>query len=297
MALADFVDSNRRSAELTWPDSHDLERSALNDISLSGPKAIIPFSRSIEDYSQLIKSGVPVLSESQFVSMTLPTLNRSLRAGWGNSVDIGGSAITTATPSPKRVSAYVVVSKQLSHQSPLVTGAFLESQIMSSLGQALDHAAIAGSGVGEEPLGLFNDPDIPTRPRDLSTGFTDSDVSGMERSLTEAYGDQGLENFLWIASPGAREALRVKEGVYKPIWDNSEGPLGYEGIASVHATGDQLALVQKNALTFVDFNRLHIETVADVDQATAGYFTLLISTYHDFVAHDTNGAIILTPAV
>ena len=287
-SIAEVIQSSsKRTTTLRFPDYNDLERSALNDLPLDGPKTLLPLPRMLADYSQLIRNGVPVVSEPQFQKLALPIIDRSLEAAFGNSADVGDQGVNVALPSPKRVSAYVVISERLRLQNDLLTSSWVEQQLLSALGRALDKAAIIGDGNGDNPLGFLND-GILNHTRATAGIDTLTDITAMQKAISDADGEANPENYLFVADAATRQALQTAEGIGNPIW-SKDGPLGHAGIASVHCPADTLVLAQTSAMAFIDFNRLELENVIDVDQATAGYRQMMLTGYFDFVTLDPNG--------
>lgn len=297
LALTSLMRSSRNEVmELRWPDYATQERAALNDLALDGPKTILPLSRQLAGFSQLLRAGVPMVSEMTYQDLVMPTLDRGLEATWGGtSPDIGDSGISAATPNPKRLSAFVIVSDQLRVQNPLLIGAWLEQQLLASIGRAIDKAAIAGDGSGETPVGILSDTDILTNVRASAGVDTLADLAEMEKVVANANGEDSPEDFLWISDTATREILRTTEGIGSPIW-SGPGPLGHAGIASVHAPASTLVLAQKSAMAIIDWNKIQVENLVDRAQALQGFRQMHVTGYFDFAILDPNGVCKATDA-
>lgn len=282
--------NHHRILELNWPGYHEQERALdTSDLPLGGPQTILPLAQSLAEHSQLIRAGVPVIPSPEFQDVDLPVIDRSLQATWGgSSVDIGDGGIFAALPTPKRLSAYVIVSRQLRLQNPLFAGAFLENQLLAAMGRALDHAAIVGDGTGENPIGILNDGEVLTRDRATAGTDTLADLAGMQKTIADANGEADDEGYFWISSTDVREALQTTEGIGAPIW-TGPGPMGQTGIASVHPPAETLILAQPEAMAFVDWQRLQIENVLDAQQAKSGFLTLIVTGYYDVAITDPSG--------
>jgi hypothetical protein len=294
--LCNFIRSPKDSTiTLHWPDWHDQQRDLNDSLSLDqGPKTILPLSEQIEIHSDLVRAGVPMISETSFQSLVMPTLNRSLQATWGgSSVDLGNEGITVALSEPKRLSAFVRISDELTAQNPLMTGVHVESEILQAVGRALDHAAIAGSGVGEEPTGILSDLDVLSHTRASAGVDSLADTANMKKAIADANGEYDEEDYIFIADTGTRATLETTAGINGPIW-GKPGPLGHQGIASTHAPSGTLALLQKSAVAFLDFNKLTVERLTNREEALAGIRTLLVTAFYDFAILDTNGVIVAT---
>lgn len=290
LSLYDLMRSSRNETiDLRWPDYSTIERAALNDFTNEGPKTLVTLSRQLSEYSQLIRAGVPMISEMEFKDLVLPTLDRSLTATFGGtSPDIGDQGVSAALPKPKRLSAYVVVSDQLRVQNPVLIGAWLEQQLLASIGRALDKAAIVGTGTNDQPLGIFTDGDILTNERATANTDTVADLTAMEKVIADANGEDSEDNYIFLADTGTRATLKSTAGINGPIWEKP-GPLGHKAIASVHCAANSLALAQTSAMAFIDWNQLQVENLVDVSQAKQGFRTMLISGWFDFTVTDPNG--------
>jgi hypothetical protein len=80
-----------------------------------------------------------------------------------------GSATTSlAQLSPHRISTMVIISRQLLIQgSSMSLENHIRTELLRSIGQAVDAFALAGSGVGSQPLGVLNWPANTAGLRDL----------------------------------------------------------------------------------------------------------------------------------
>lgn len=302
--LCDLTRSSERQIKtLEWPDYYEQERTALNDLALDGPKTIIPLARQLSGYSQLLRAGVPMISTAEYSTLVMPSLNRALEADWSaTSPDIGGNAIAVSSAEPRRLSAYVVVSDMLRVQNELLVGAWLEQQLLASVGRALDKAALVGTGANNQPTGLLNDTGINSHTR-ASNGINSlADMAAMEKAIADNNGEDNSEDYLWVSDTATRETLRNTPATAagttfgRSLWEpqpannlGRSGVMGYEAIASVHAPANTLILAQKRAMAFVDFNKLQVENLVDAGQAKEGFRTMLVSGYFDFAILEPNG--------
>ena len=294
LKLADFTRINGKLVhELEWPNYHEQQRAALNadtDLNPQGQKVIVPISRQLAKHSQLIRAGVPVITQNEFRDAVVPTLNKGLEASWGKttSTDVGDEAFTAAFLKPKRISCFIDLSDQLAVQSELETGRQIEQQLLSSLGRALDKAALTGAGGEEFPEGLFVDADVLTHTRATAGVDTLADLAAMEKAITDNNGDGFDDSHFWICDSSTKETLRTTEGIGSPIWSGN-GPLGRQGIASVHAPAGSLVLASKESMAFMDFNKVKVESLTTISQAQEGLRRLFCSAWLDFAVLDPNG--------
>ncbi|WP_343343381.1 phage major capsid protein [Sphingomicrobium sp. XHP0239] len=99
--------------------------------------------------------------------VVIPRETGSPNVGWINedeALPTGNATFDSLTLTPHHVGVITELSRQLLQQSsPQVEG--LVRQMMSrDIALEIDRAAIAGSGTGAEPLGILNDPNVPTVP-------------------------------------------------------------------------------------------------------------------------------------
>ena len=111
--------------------------------------------------------------------VVIPRETGSPNVGWVNedeALPIDGASFDSLTLTPHHVGVITELSRQLLQQSsPQVEG--LVRQLMSrNVALEIDRAAIAGSGTGAEPLGLINDPNVPTVPFDTDLFTTTADM-------------------------------------------------------------------------------------------------------------------------
>lgn len=141
--------------------------------------------------------------------------------------------------SPKAVSAYTEISRQLTLQMSLSADRFLKAEIVAAIGQAIDVAGIAGSGAEGQPLGVAN-----------VTGIGAADGSSLARAdlLTmQANAGNSLSPFGGYVAPVATaELLAGRETVASTgnyLWSGNlyQGELaGYAAMASNNVPTGQL---------------------------------------------------------
>ncbi len=293
LELADLVTGNHhRRIDLRWPDRDTLQRSALNDWNNDGPRTVLSLSGQLAAHSAILRAGASTVTLDRFEDAVMPVLNRELLAAWGtNAADIGTEPLLVADAAPRRLSAFVTVSDQLRHQSPLLVGQFIEAQLLSAIAAAIDKAALVGDG-GQEPLGILNDDGILTHERTAANVDSLLDLAAMESAITDDHGEADPGAFVWITDASTRKTLRTTEGIGGPIWGNAGGPLGHRGIASPFAPPATVILAQAPKLVVVDWGKLQIENLTEVPQAKAGFRTLLVSGFFDFLVSEPSAVCI-----
>ena len=136
-------------------------------------------------------------------NVSIPTYSGST-VGWAGEVDAasdGAGTFGEVELSPKRLTAYVDISKQFIIQDSVSAEALLRKDIVDALSNKLE-ATILGAEEGDstKPAGLFNEVTADT------AAITFADILAMEQSLEEA-NVSGNINF--IASPAAKAVLRT----------------------------------------------------------------------------------------
>ena len=173
---------------LRWPDQGDvLAHDGRRDLTFSGQVGgMLTLGQQIRQHSAIARAGssfitLPVTQES-----SLPSIDRSKKATWGGVAANVAPTLDLTTSTPKRLSAFVTASKQLLKTSPILAAGFLEAQLLSAIGAAIDSAAINGTGTNQ-PVGLLTDPNL------LEEQFTASlavaDLVAMEKALADNHGE------------------------------------------------------------------------------------------------------------
>lgn len=131
----------------------------------------------------------------------------------------GASGFTEVTLSPKRLTAYITISRQFLAQSPEDAEAILVNDLARAIGEKIDKTVFGvSSGSTSEPAGLFSGDYISTGS-DL-TAVTFQDVLGLEEAVEEKNGT----DFMFVADPSVKYALRgtqLASGL-QFVWQNGE---------------------------------------------------------------------------
>lgn len=137
-------------------------------------------------------------------NVSIPTYSGST-VGWAGEVDAasdGAGTFGEVDLSPKRLTAYVDISKQFIIQDSVSAENLLRKDIVDALSNKLE-ATILGSDAGDatKPAGLFNGVTAGE-----AAGITFADILAMEQSLEE-HNVSG--NISFIVSPSAKAVLRT----------------------------------------------------------------------------------------
>lgn len=97
--------------------------------------------------------------------VVIPRETGSPNVGWvaeDQALSTGNASFDSLTLTPHHVGVITELSRQLLQQSSPQVEGLVRSMMSRNVALEIDRAAIAGSGSGAEPLGLINDPNVPT---------------------------------------------------------------------------------------------------------------------------------------
>lgn len=225
--------------------------------------------------SVLSKLGARWYSGLPMGDVQIPVMGKS-SVNWEGEVDEAqgtGNTFTTVKLQPKRLSAYVDISKQLLAQDTIGVENAIRRDIVNALNDKLE-ATLFGdvAGDAEKPAGLFYDKTL--------THVTDyGKLCDFEADLEEAnvYG-----NMKYVLSPKAKAAFRqMIKGTNNTgmVYENGE----MEGIAT-YVTSN----VASKKFLYGNFENLVIGSWGDIElvldpytQATKGTVRIVINAYFD----------------
>lgn len=98
-------------------------------------------------------------------NVVIPRETGAPNVGWVNedeALPTGNATFDSLTLTPHHVGAISEISRQLIMQASPAADAILRQMLSRNIGIEIDRAAINGSGVGAVPLGILNDPLVPT---------------------------------------------------------------------------------------------------------------------------------------
>jgi HK97 family phage major capsid protein len=118
-----------------------------------------------------------------------------------------GMVIGSVTMTPKRLSAYQTLNKQLIVQSPFNAEQILRNDLLTAIQIAVDSAGINGSGSSNQPTGILNYVGIGAVTGDTNGAAPDlDDIVNLEREVAVDNADIGALAFL--TNPKVRAKLR-----------------------------------------------------------------------------------------
>ena len=200
--------------------------------------------------------------------------------------------------SPNRLGAFTDISKQLMVQSTIDVENMVRERLSMAISQALDTAAINGSGSGSEPLGIIGTSGIGSVAIGTNGGApTFSHIVELETDTTSANGVFNRAGYL--TTPGVRGALKTTEKanntgmfVYQDGAAVGEGTMnGYRSLVSTLVPSDLTKGTGTNlhAILFsCDWSELLIGNWAGIDLVVDPYtsaknalVTLVINSWWD----------------
>jgi len=136
--------------------------------------------------------------------------------------------LSAVAASPNVGGIALIASRQLSKQADDLDAVL--SRLLIQLGNdALDAAALNGSGTNGEPLGLLQNPDVVATVSAGSINY--AGIVEMEEAVVDS--DTSDDRFTWFTAPDVRKLLRQRELSVGsgPIWPERE-LLGHRAITS-----------------------------------------------------------------
>lgn len=156
----------------------------------------------------------------------VPRENGVFAPGWEGETDAAAESNPTyarAVYSPKRLSGFMDLSKQLLIQSAVGIEGRLRNQILQGNAEAIDRAAWNGSGAADDPTGILNDAGITPIAIGTDGGaITKALIYQMIQQLEEASGM--TSNTKFVVSPILKKLLKslaLDAGSGKFIWDDN----------------------------------------------------------------------------
>lgn len=166
---------------------------------------------------------------------------------------------------PKDVAARQVVTRRMLLQSSIDLENLIRSELAKSIAIEVDRVAIAGSGLGPEPLGVLNNPGVEIVAIGPNGGpVTWNHLLQLETKVAEKNGDSGSLSYL--TTPGIRGALKAtqKGTGLGFVWEfsaNLEQTVnGYSAVASNQVPSNLVKGSSNNChgVIFGDFSQILI---------------------------------------
>ena len=206
-------------------------------------------------------------------NVSIPVYNGS-NVGWAGEIEAATSGAGTFTEvmlEPKRITAYIDVSKQFLLQDSVSAEAMLRADIVRAISNKLE-ATILGDAVGnaKQPAGLFNG----------ATALEDTSYASMVEMIQTLEEANVSGDIKYIVSPSAKAALKTTSK------DNGSGRFVMEANeidgVPVLSTSACKGIVVGNFADYVIGQWGSIDlTVDPYSQATNGKVRLVVNAYFD----------------
>lgn len=213
----------------------------------------------------LTKSGAQFLTGLKG-NISMPKKTTAGSATWEGETDASadaGMVIGSVTMTPKRLSAYQTLNKQLIVQSPYNAEQILRNDLITAIQIAVDAAGINGSGSSNQPTGILNYVGIGAVTGDTNGAAPDwADIVNLEREVAVDNADIGALAFL--TNPKVRAKLRqTAVGTdMRMVWPADKNELlGYNAFVTTQVPSDLdkgTSTGVCSAIIFGNFNELII---------------------------------------
>ena len=187
----------------------------------------------------------------------------------------GSGKFRTVKLTPKRLTAYLPISKQFLNQTSASAEALLRSDLVDCIAEKLQ-ATLFGDGAGSdvEPTGLFNGVVAETG------AFKFEDAVAMEEllELNNVYGEKK-----YVVSPSTKAILRttpIDAGSGRMVMENNE-VLGIPAYSTSSVTGKGIILGDWSNLYIANFGSLDL-TVDTVTRARNAQIVLVVNAWFDY---------------
>ena len=232
--------------------------------------------------------------------VSLPVLSGT-QAAWATETANASDAATAvggSTLAPKRLAAYMDISKALLHQNPQVETAIM-TDLNRAVASAVENGAINGSGSSGQPTGLANASGVGTVASGAAT------LAKMVEFETDvAVNNADVGRLAYVSSVKVRGKLKQTVGqpavtatdgtdygyAYSgaPIWTADNTINGYQAFATTNCL-DTFNTNQQGGLYFGAWSDMVIGqfgdsvdiTICNFSQALAGSIRLVINSYWD----------------
>ena len=223
-----------------------------------------------------------------------PVNKGGITASWKGEVAAGDTSkneYASKTMSPKRLVSVVPVSIQNLIQSSIDLEAYTRNEIQSVMANALDIAAINGSGSSGVPKGILNDTDVPVIA--LGTNGAALDWATIVALETKIFVENANASRMgYLINPTTKGKLKVTKhsaGDLNYLMASDNTINGYEvGVSNLVpgnlTKGDGTNL---SAAIFGDWSQLligqwgFVDLVLDKSTAASGYYNIIVNGFYD----------------
>jgi HK97 family phage major capsid protein len=271
------------------------------DLAVSNSSAVVgnnmssSIAPSLVPASTVIAAGATVLTVAQSGALKFPTISQPANAsgawiGEGASYATSEPVFGQVTVSPFTIGVQLRISRRLLISATPDVERAVRAHLMECLMRELDRVAIAGTGTGDQPLGLLNDANVPTvngGPNGAAPSW--ANIVALEHQVAANNGDITAGAFLM--SPNVLRALRTttRGANLGYILENDSQLLGHPVRVSQHVPSNLTKGTGSNlsAIVFGNWSDLLVSIW------NSGSIDLLV----DGVTQIRNGWIVLTARI
>jgi HK97 family phage major capsid protein len=214
----------------------------------------IDYAPALQPHSVVLKSGARVISVSGG-SVLAPRGAAAASSTWLASESTQATesqpVLGTTTATPKMLSCFVEVSRQLLLQSN--AGDVIRRELLASAGAALDVAALNGSGASGEPLGIIGTAGIGSV---TGTSLGVAGITELQTDVATARAGHDPATCAYVGTIPVASLLKQRQkfsGTDSPLW---QGPVAVGRVDEIRAfsTGGMPA----GSLLYGDFSAVEI---------------------------------------
>lgn len=174
----------------------------------------------LRPWSVVARAGITVLPNLR-ENFGIPRVGTASTAGWLSGEAVAATAsqpvVGQAALTPKHAATTLNFSRQWRLQAE-AGEILLRQQLLGAVGELVDVAVLAGSGVGGQLLGLVNTANIGTQ---AGTSLAHAGILAMRKTVLNAGGEE--ERLRWVGTPAVQELLGAREraaGGGRFLWDD-----------------------------------------------------------------------------
>lgn len=198
-------DENRVTLPLDLLATRDMTSAGTSGSNYLVPSDIQPAADILRAVSVTARAGATVLPNLKGDTQ-IPRVTAASTANWltteATAATQSQATIGQISMTPKTVSAFVKLTRLLQLQSD-VEG-LVRRELLATIGEALDLAALNGPGTSGQPTGLLNTAGIQTQS---GTSLGWAGITAMQRLAAVAK----AEPTAWVGTPAVRELLQKRE--------------------------------------------------------------------------------------
>ena len=212
--------------------------------------------------------------------ISLPHYSGS-QVGWKGEIeaaDNGQGEFSEVLLQPKRLTAYLDVSKQFLLQDSNDAEAILMRDLAEAIAEHLDETVMgADSGTTTQPAGIFSDDYGIAATGNTLSAITYDNVLALESAVEENNG----YNFIFVANPKVKYALKGTQMASGLQMVYSAGEIdGYKAVVSNSVVDGGLVCLDPRDLAVAQWGGVEI-TVDTVSRAIYGEVRLVVNAYFD----------------